>query len=146
MTRKTQGWGSNFDHLADQVWSMMKEMESANLFRVRPSTDWCPSLNLYETRTCFLVCVELAGIEPGKIDVNAQGSTLVISGKRDRPSLPNDAGRISVHLMEIDSGSFRREVSFPSAVDVDRITADYREGYLWVTLPKAGADQPPDQP
>ena len=44
--------------------------------------------------------------------------------------------RVRIHLMEIDHGSFCREVELPEDVDRDRIVANYRNGMLWVELPK----------
>ena len=39
-------------------------------------------------------------------------------------------------------GSFRREVSLASEVDVDKIKADYKDGVLTVTLPKTEQSKP----
>ena len=38
--------------------------------------------------------------------------------------------------MEIDHGGFCREVELPEDVDRDRIAANYRNGMLWIELPK----------
>lgn len=44
-----QGWGSSFDHLAEQFRSMMHEVESGVCFPVSAPLSWRPRLNLYET-------------------------------------------------------------------------------------------------
>jgi HSP20 family protein len=44
--------------------------------------------------------------------------------------------RVRIHLMEIDHGSFCREVELPEDVDRERIAANYRNGMLWIELPK----------
>jgi HSP20 family protein len=44
--------------------------------------------------------------------------------------------RVRVHLMEIDHGSFVREVELPANVESDKISAKYRDGLLWVEVPK----------
>jgi HSP20 family molecular chaperone IbpA len=44
--------------------------------------------------------------------------------------------KVRVHLMEIDHGMFAREVELPKDVDHERITANYRNGLLWVEIPK----------
>ena len=44
--------------------------------------------------------------------------------------------RIRIHLMEIDHGAFCREVELPEDVDRERISATYRNGMLWIELPK----------
>jgi HSP20 family molecular chaperone IbpA len=39
--------------------------------------------------------------------------------------------------MEIYFGEFMTEVEFPGPVDVDRCTAEYDRGFLWVSTPKS---------
>jgi HSP20 family molecular chaperone IbpA len=43
---------------------------------------------------------------------------------------------MKVHLMEIDHGSFAREVELPVDVHKEQITARYVDGLLWIELPK----------
>jgi HSP20 family molecular chaperone IbpA len=44
--------------------------------------------------------------------------------------------RIRMHLMEIDHGSFARDVELPADVHHEQINARYRDGILWIELPK----------
>ena len=133
-------WDSSFDHLADELWAMMNEMKGQNYFRSHAPHSWRPRINLYETAEAFVVCLELAGMPREQIDVRADGSVLHVSGVRDKPTVPIEDGEVSVHLMEIDSGRFHRKVPIPSTVDVDKIRATYRQGYLWVILPRVEND------
>ncbi len=41
-----------------------------------------------------------------------------------------------MHLMEIDHGSFARDVELPQDVHHEQINARYRDGMLWIELPK----------
>jgi HSP20 family protein len=41
------------------------------------------------------------------------------------------------HQMEIPYGNFRSTIKLPSAVDGSLVTAEYHDGFLLVTLPKA---------
>ena len=135
-----QASGSSFDDLADQVWSMMQKMTDPQFFCSRAPSAWQPRINIYETETCYLVCVELAGMACHEIDVRVSGSTLCVQGSRPKPPLPIDAPEVSVHAMEIDSGRFARELPLPGDVAAERIAANYRQGYLWVVLPRDNAD------
>ena len=47
-------------------------------------------------------------------------------------------GPVRAHHMEIDSGRFCREIDLPGNVDVEAIEATYRNGFLWIRLPKKG--------
>lgn len=138
-----QATESSFDHLADQVWQMMHEMGSGNYFRSQAPRPWSPRLNLYETSDVFLVCLELAGMPREDIDVRAADGVLHIVGLRKKPTLPDATGDVSVQLMEIDSGRFRRKVPIPGDVNTDAIHAVYRHGYLWVIMPRTGETPTP---
>jgi HSP20 family protein len=120
---------------------------------------WTPNVNLYENSTSYLVCVDLAGVDKEKIDVEVADQRLKLRGVRPVPQFedekegrdaPGDepgskggvvaaagtAKRIRVHLMEIDHGAFAREVELPPDADRESITANYRNGLLWIEIPK----------
>lgn len=116
--------------------SRATEMHSRSFFEYAPQRAWQPSINIYEARDAFLVCVELAGVKPGELDVRTDKGLLIISGRRADPHPRGEPGSLCVHLMEIESGEFRRELRLPADIATERIEANYREGFLWVTLPK----------
>jgi len=106
---------------------------------------WSPTVNLYETEDSYLVCVDLAGVEKEKIDLTIVDNQLKLRGQRPTPQPPDkedgsappaESRRMRVHLMEIDHGAFCREVDLPEDVNREKVTASYRNGMLWVELPK----------
>jgi HSP20 family protein len=104
-----------------------------------PSDTWTPNVNLYESDACYLVCVDLAGVEKQQIDVTVQNQRLLLTGKRAVPvkDAPDDCKtRLRIHLMEIDSGNFSREVELPENVNQEKISASFNNGLLWIELPK----------
>lgn len=133
-----------FQNLARQAKKLMDQMHKG-YYSFYPSETWTPSVNLYETSAGYLVCVDLAGVDKEKIDVEVQENRLRLHGNRivPMPEEPEDENpeiegrRVRVHLMEIDHGSFSREVELPEHVDKDRISATYRNGMLWIEIPKA---------
>ena len=52
-------------------------------------------------------------------------------------STEHEPRKVRVHLMEIDHGSFSREVELPPDIVADKIMATYRSGMLWIEIPKA---------
>lgn len=145
MRVQLQSWGGGFDRLAEHVRSMLEEMHGRNYFRSHGPHTWTPRLNLYETVQHYVVCVELAGMPREEIDVRAEAGVLHIEGVRRKPEFPGECGEppapqdISVHAMEIDSGRFHRRVPIAEDVVIDKISAAYRHGYLWVFLPRTGS-------
>lgn len=98
---------------------------------------WTPSVNLYESEATYVVCVDLAGVDKEKIDIEVVDQMLSLRGNRAVPTtLPAADARLRVHLMEIDHGSFCRTVELPQDVNKDQITARYDAGILWIELPK----------
>ena len=100
---------------------------------------WQPPTDVYETRSEMVVRVELAGVRIEDVDVSVSDRLLTISGVR-RPELPEDAG---YHRMEILYGPFRTTVALPHRVNLSGIAAEYRDGFLTVRIPKAGAVKVP---
>jgi len=133
----------NFDQLAAHFRQMLDELHEGHFFQYAEPHTWRPKVNIYETAESFCICVELAGTPREQIEVRTEGDSLWIHGSRPKPDAPKSGdeecspSRVRVHLMEIDSGSFSRRIPLPGGIDVSQISAIYRNGYLWVTLPKA---------
>ena len=140
-----QAWGGGFGNLSDQLWAMMDKMEGGRIFRSRSPHCWQPRLNVYETPVAYLVCAELAGMPREDIEISAVDGVLHLRGARERPAMPlgdEDQGPsadkpVSVALMEIDSGRFHRKLAMPPDADLERSSATYRHGYLWIRVPRA---------
>lgn len=135
-----------FQHLVRQANKLMDQMQKG-YFNFCPSETWTPSVNLYETEEGYQICVDLAGVDKEKIDVEIAGQRLKLRGNRSVPvhseaaeGKEGDGSRPRVHLMEIDHGAFCREVDLPVDVRSDQIRATYRNGLLWVEIPKEPAE------
>lgn len=142
MRMKLQNWGPGFDRLADRIREMMQEMRGPRVFCTHGRPSWTPRVNLYETTQHVIVCVELAGLIADKIDLRLVDSVLRVDGIRQRLVFPDEyrdaisVEEVSVHIMEIDSGKFCREIQLPADIDPEKAIASYRRGLLWVIAPK----------
>jgi HSP20 family protein len=127
--------------MSPQVAKMMDQL-SKGYYSFLPNEVWTPNVNLYETESDYRVCVDLAGVEKDKIDITVADGRLTLRGGRPVPQCPTppcqdpEQARLKVHLMEIDHGTFSREVELPEDVIRERITARYVDGLLWIELPK----------
>lgn len=129
-----------FQNVNRQMTKLIDQL-TKGYYNFYPSDTWTPNVNLYEAESSYLVCVDLAGVDKEKIDIEIADYQLKIAGQRAVPvqTPPNAAGeqpRIKVHLMEIDHGCFRRQVELPHDVKQSNITATYENGLLWIQLPK----------
>src|SRR5690606_18418090 len=114
-----------FSPMTRQMSRAMEQMQRG-YYNFCPSETWNPAVNLYESEENYLVCVDLAGVDKEKIDVEVVEQTLTIKGTREVPVSPDGeekTGKLRVHLMEIDHGSFCRQVELPPDVSRDQIKA-----------------------
>ena len=125
-----------FSSLVRQMNSLVENAMGRRYFGFSPTDAWRPAVNLYETETAFLICVDLAGMDENDIEVALEKSTLTIRGRRVSPMPPDGSRAVAVHLMEIDHGTFCRTVEVPANVEDAEIGANYHVGMLWITLPK----------
>lgn len=99
---------------------------------------WRPATDVFETETEFVVQMDLAGLDPARIQIEFDGDALTVRGIRSEPAAP---GRKHYHTMEIDVGPFVRRVPVIAGVDAASAQARYRGGFLFVNFRK-GEERP----
>jgi len=97
---------------------------------------WSPPTDVYETDNNYVVRLEIAGMREDGFDISVEDKFLTISG--NRPDVPE---RRAYQQMEIRFGKFESVVGLPGPIDLDASRAEYKEGFLTVTLPKAKPNQ-----
>jgi HSP20 family protein len=98
---------------------------------------WAPAIDVYETADAFFVAAEVPGISREQIDLGLESSRLTIRGHRaDRHAGKDDR---HFHQIERGFGAFVRTFEFADPIDVERVTADLKDGVLMVSLPKRPA-------
>jgi HSP20 family protein len=100
------------------------------------SNVWRPPTDVYETDGSVVVKVEIAGIRDEDLDVVLQDNLLLISGMRADAS-----GYRAYHQMEIPFGKFSVGIELPVRVDVEGASAEYKDGFLTINLPKKESDK-----
>ena len=78
--------------------------------------------------------MQLPGVNPDDIDIQANREVIAIAGNRVAPELPEGT---KVRRNEFRYGAFRRVVSLPVGIEPKSVTADYEAGVLVLHLPKA---------
>ena len=100
---------------------------------------WSPALDVQEDKDSFKVRVELPGLKREDIEVSLQEGAVVISGERKEETVSEGT---EVHRQERRYGEFTRTLTLPTAVSEDKVAAQYKDGILTVTLPKAEEAKP----
>jgi len=96
------------------------------------SSVWSPPTDLFESDDAIVVRVEIAGMREEDFEVALENNALVIGGAR--ADLPD---RRAYYQMEIRFGKFSTSVALPAPVNEEAARAEYKDGFLTVTLPKA---------
>jgi|WetSurMetagenome_2_1015567.scaffolds.fasta_scaffold319110_1 HSP20 family protein len=99
------------------------------------------ALDMYETDTDVIVQMAVAGFKPEDIQVTLTGDTLSIKGEVKSEHEDRDEKRSYIRR-EIRRGSFQRVVSLPVGVKGDDTTAEFKNGLLVLTIPKAEETKP----
>ncbi len=108
-----------------------------NLFSSIPHHVWSPPTDVYQTRDAYVIKVEIPGIDEKDISMELNHNVLTIQGCR-RDNCPDS--KISYAQMEIHYGYFEKVVTLPHAIDPDRRSAKYSDGFLRISIGKAGPE------
>lgn len=100
---------------------------------------WTPAFDVYEDKDNLYVRAELPGMRKEDIDLSMHNGSLSISGERKSEDKLKDA---EVYRTERFFGRFQRTITLPTQVAVEKIKAQYKDGILSVTLPKAEEAKP----
>ncbi len=125
-----------FDELSRQSESLVDRLWDRHFQQFCPPDAWAPAINLYRFERRIEVCVDLAGVETGSIEVRVETGRLVIRGVRAAPEpVADEQETMHIVAMEIDHGSFRRIVNLPDNVEHIKTKTRYANGLLWIQLP-----------
>ena len=122
---------SNMRVFEDAVTRWMSEPRAA-----RP---WSPAVDVIETENELVLKADLPDVDLKDIDVRVENQTLTLKGDRKFDSEQKSGG---YHRIERNYGTFMRRFTLPTSVENDKVSADYKNGVLTVTLPKKEAAKP----
>jgi HSP20 family protein len=97
------------------------------------SGSWLPPVDIYQNGNEELVLkAELPDMSRDDIEVSVENGTLTIKGEK---KLSSDVKEEHFHRIERRYGTFSRSFALPQTIDAGKVSADYRNGVLTVTLP-----------
>lgn len=102
-------------------------------------SEWAPRVDVVEQEDHYRIVADLPGMKRENIHVNVERNTLSISGERNQ--VEEKKGE-RWYRRERTSGTFKRVFSLPETVDPDNVSAEYKDGELTVTVPKAPGAKP----
>lgn len=125
-----------FDNVFDRFF---KEpfFSDSSLFR---KDSFLPVCNIEEKDKQYLIEAEMPGVDPDNIEIEIDGKQLSIKGTKEEKVETEDEEK-QMHMVERSYGSFYRSFTLPDNIDPDNITADYKNGVLYIDIPKLESEQ-----
>jgi len=106
--------------------------------------DWSPKLDVFENDDAYFVKIDIPGIEQKDLQLSVSNNVLTLKGKREQKS-HEDEGKKKGNRYQREErfyGTFQRTLPFPMPVDSENISANLKDGVLYVTLPKREETKP----
>ncbi len=100
---------------------------------------WAPPVDIFETENSLVLKADLPGVDPKDVEIRVEDSTLYLKGER---KFEKEVKEENYHRVERSYGTFTRSFSLPNSIDADKVTADYKDGQLTLTMPKREEAKP----
>jgi len=96
-------------------------------------------INMVQTDETVFIKASIPGIKPDEINISITGDTLTIRGETKEDE---EFKNFEYHIKEMRFGSFARSILLPSHFVTDKASAEFENGVLKLTLPKAEEIKP----
>jgi HSP20 family protein len=98
-----------------------------------------PAVDMYQTDDEVVVRAALPGFKSDEVQINVTGDVLTLRGETKHEEEQKER---AWHIREHRWGSFERSIALPTEVTADKAVADFENGILTITLPKAEEVKP----
>lgn len=126
----------NMFNVFDDVEKMINQAFGDSILNKEITSHMQPLLDVYESDNTIVASLDLPGVEKKDVEVSVSNGFLTISGERKNIS---SEGRI---WQETSFGTFKRTFELTEAVVEDKIKAQFKNGVLKISLPKAEEVKP----
>lgn len=98
-----------------------------------------PAIDLYQTPDDVVVKAALPGLKPEEVQISVTADVLTLRGEF---KAVNEKKETTYHIREQRFGSFERSIALPADVQTEKARAEFENGILTITLPKAETVKP----
>lgn len=100
---------------------------------------WSPLTDIVEEKDRYVFKTDLPGVDPKEVKINLVDGRLSISGER---KMETEEKEKNYHRVERSYGKYYRSFTLPRTVQADKIDAEFKNGQLMITVPKAEEAKP----
>jgi HSP20 family protein len=127
-------------------WQPFQEMETlrpqmdkmfdeiAGLNREMTTKTWSPAVELEDTNDNLILRAEVPGLEGKDLDIQVAREAVSIAGETRYENKSEERGYLR---SEFRYGKFQRTIPLPTAIKNDQVQAEFKNGILILTMPKA---------
>ena len=98
-----------------------------------------PAIDMYQTDDEIVVKASLPGVKTDEVQINITGEVLTLKGETKQVEEKKEK---AWHVREQRWGTFERSIALPTQVIADKAKAEFENGILTITLPKAEEVKP----
>jgi HSP20 family protein len=107
------------------------------------TSSWLPPCDVFEDKNAVKIMAEIPGVTAEDVKISLENNLLTLRGEKQQQA---ETQTERVHRYERSYGVFERTFSLPTSVDPEKIDAQYAQGVLTITIPKAERARPREIP
>lgn len=124
-------------------YNPFREMDRMfNLLSRPANSDRSMPMDLIREGDQFIVKMDLPGVNPDTIDIDVDDRTLTVRAERAEHVVETDKENHQWLSRERSYGSYARQLTLGTGLNLANIEADYTDGVLTVTIPVAEEAKP----
>ncbi len=104
---------------------------------------WMPLTDISENKDSYTLRLDLPGVKKEDVKISFTDGQLVISGERKQEKETSES---KYHRVERAYGKYFRSFTLPTKIREDKIEAEFSDGQLIITVPKAEEAKPKEIP
>ncbi|MDK7733995.1 Hsp20/alpha crystallin family protein [Propionimicrobium lymphophilum] len=128
--------------MSTTVYNPFREMDRWFNQMNRTSTDRVMPMDLLRDGNEFIVKMDLPGVDPDSIDIDVDDRTLTVRAERKQHEMTTNDEKNQWMSSERSYGSYARQLTLGTGLDLSGIAADYTDGVLTITIPVAEEAKP----
>lgn len=122
------------DTLQREMNRLFDDLVPATPRRGNGGMTFIPAAEMEESEEAILLKLEIPGMEAKDLDIEVTADAVSIKGERKSETKTEEKG---FTRSEFHYGSFHRVIPLPARVQNTEVQAEYKDGILNLTLPKA---------